>query len=64
MAPFNPFKTEKKQINGIALTPETLLKFREKTSLSLMFLFLADAKLAEAEDVLRENDVWKLELKK
>lgn len=64
MEPFNPIKTERKQINGIALTPDTLLRFREKTSLALMFLFLADAKLAEAEDVLRANDVWKLDLKK
>jgi hypothetical protein len=64
MEPFNRIKTEHKSVGEIEIAPDNLLRYKEKNALALMFLFLADAKMAEAEDELRKAGAWKLELKR
>jgi hypothetical protein len=57
-------KIEYSQVSGIELNPDTLQKYKEKSAIALMMLFLADAKLYECEELLKENGAWKLSLKK
>lgn len=59
-----PVRVERKQTQFINLTPEQRREFHTKTSIAYQLLFLADAKLCEAEDVLREHGAWCLDIKK
>lgn len=51
-------------VSGINLSKEAYDVYSKKSVSAFMYMYLADAKLAEAEAVLRECGGWRLELKK